>query len=491
MSRQKIIKIAIISSIVFFLLLSSFLRIYHLGYSSFWIDEGYTINASLSILEKGIPLLDSGKFYNQGLLYNYLTAGSIKVFGFDPFSPWSTRVPSLIFGLLSILAVFFLVKELFNKNIAFLPSFILAFSSWHIAWSQQARGYTSLQFFIILSLYFLWKWLKDSKSSNFIFFTLSFVCAYLSHNLAFIFIPSFLIIFISYLILHPQFFSFKKIFSFPIIISILIVGIISFRSVSGIIPYGFLKGYLSHLFGSMLPFTLLTLGGIILGFFSKKHFWPSVFLFIALIFPLIIILEYGPQAHMRYLFPMFFLLVIFSAYFLISLIKKIPLPSYLQKFKIPIILLLAIIIFFNHLVFIPQKHYSLKWGSPQPNFKEAYSIIKKEKTEKDIVISPYTHLSKIYLNDPGIWFPISLSGRTSQVKQLIEQGSDYYTGAPLIESKEHFVEILDNENGFVVLDMMATIRIRNQFREERFAHPKIEEIYKSGSGLNAIWLYKF
>ncbi len=118
-------------------------------------------------------------------------------------------------------------------------------------------------------------------------------------------------------------------------------------------------------------------------------------------------------------------------------------------------------------------------------------MIKEERKEGDIVISPYAHLSKIYLEDRGIWFPISLTGRETDVEKLTERGVDYYTGAPLIESKEHFIETLNNESGFVVLDMMATIRIRTQLQEENLIHPKVEEIYQSGRGMDAVWLYKF
>src|SRR3989338_5633022 len=69
-----------------------FLRVYGLGEQSLWIDEGYTINASQAILERGIPQLDSGKMYSGWMLSTYMTAGAMKVFGFDPFSPWSARI---------------------------------------------------------------------------------------------------------------------------------------------------------------------------------------------------------------------------------------------------------------------------------------------------------------------------------------------------------------------------------------------------------------
>ena len=191
----------IVSLFVLFFLI---LRGYGIEHSSLWIDEGYSINASLSILEKGVPILDSESFYRQGILYNYISAGLMALFGFDAFSPTTARIPALFFGILSIFSLFLLAKKLFNRNIALLSSLLLGFSTWHIAWSQQARGYTGLMFFTLLSFYFLYIFLEDRKPFALFFFTLSFLCAYLSHTIAFIFIPSFLIIFIAHTILNSK-----------------------------------------------------------------------------------------------------------------------------------------------------------------------------------------------------------------------------------------------------------------------------------------------
>ncbi len=533
MSSASIKKFSTVFVISLFILFFLILRGYKIEESSLWIDEGYSINASLSILEKGVPLLDSESFYRQGILYNYISAGLMGLFGFDAFSPTTARIPALIFGVLSIFSLFLLTKRLFNKNVALLSSLLLGFSTWHIAWSQQARGYTGLMLFIILSFYFLYSFLKEKSPKDLFFFSLSFLCAYLSHTMAIIFVPSFVIIIITYTILHSNSLSLRSmllrpqrafrsllsflspLLSFPrtresishllktlaTIFSLSLFSYIIYTSLPKIKVYGFYRDYLAFISDEMLLFAIISLAGIILGIFSKRYFWPSLFLLIAFLFPLLIVLEYGPMAHMRYLFPLFPFAIIFFSLAIFKVLDfvwnsinyklKIDWKLRIENWKLAIAFTIAIVLFLPHLTFLPQKHYPLKWGSPQPNFKEAYSIIEKEKKEGDIIISPYTHLSKIYLDNPGIWFPISLPGRETDMEKLTARGMDYYTGAPLIESKEEFLETLSNESGFVILDMMATIRIRNQFEEERLAHPKIEEIYQSGTGLNAIWLYRF
>ncbi len=517
MSSGKKTKIILIGLIVFFALLSSFLRIYQLGYSSLWIDEGYTINASFSILEKGIAELDSGEFYRQGLLYNYLVAGSMKAFGFNPFSPWSARLPAVFFGIFSVLSIYFLAKKIFNEKTALLSSFILAFSTWHIAWSQQARGYAAVQFFIIASFYFLWQWIEKRRLSHFIFFITSFLMAYYSHSIAVIFIPAYLIILMAHFFLYPKKNNFNKKTIFAISALLIILGLISFRFLSSITEYGFAKAYyFPQIKEELLSFIILCLIGIVLAFLKKENFWPALFLLIALIFPFLIVLQYGPMAHMRYLFPVFPFLIIFSAYAIIRTLNLIynfiiyklkinrkPLGSELrvellknENLKLTIATAVAIALLFPHLAFIPQKHYPLKHGSPQPDFKTAYGIIKKhheqnEQASTSIIISPYAHLSKIYLNEKGILIPISLSGRITDMERLTKNNMDYYTGAPVIKNKEHFINTLNENTGFLVLDEMAKIRLKEQFKTEEIFHPKLKQIYHSGKDFNSVWLYKF
>ena len=51
--------------------------------------------------------------------------------------PWVLRLPSAIFGILTVLGIFFLAKELFrNSKVALLSSFLLATSFWHINFSR-------------------------------------------------------------------------------------------------------------------------------------------------------------------------------------------------------------------------------------------------------------------------------------------------------------------------------------------------------------------
>lgn len=69
-------------------------------------------------------------------LYAYLSVPTIFLFGVTSFA---VRLPSAIFGILTVIATFFFVKELFKRNdLALLSSFLLAISPWHIQFSRIA-----------------------------------------------------------------------------------------------------------------------------------------------------------------------------------------------------------------------------------------------------------------------------------------------------------------------------------------------------------------
>jgi 4-amino-4-deoxy-L-arabinose transferase-like glycosyltransferase len=125
------------------------LRFYKLGtvpVSPDWDEVALGYNA-YSILKTGrdeygnfLPL--SIRSYNdyKPPLYVYLTVPSVGIFGL---SVWSTRLPSAVMGVLAVVGVFFLVRELlrkfrFSNQISLVSSLLLAISPWHIQFSRIA-----------------------------------------------------------------------------------------------------------------------------------------------------------------------------------------------------------------------------------------------------------------------------------------------------------------------------------------------------------------
>ncbi|HJW90473.1 MAG TPA: glycosyltransferase family 39 protein [Anaerolineales bacterium] len=116
------------------------LRFYKLGEWSFWYDEIFTLRDVQRISELG--LLDQQ--ISRALIY--LTVHSLGI------SEWSARLVPALVGALTIPALYFPLRRIFNPNVALLSGLLLAVSPWHLYWSQNARFYTTILLFYTLAL---------------------------------------------------------------------------------------------------------------------------------------------------------------------------------------------------------------------------------------------------------------------------------------------------------------------------------------------------
>lgn len=158
--NRKIVWILLIGIIV----LAATLRLWQLGQvppSPDW-DEvalGYDayslIHTGKDEFGKFLPVVLRSFDDYKPALYAYLTIPSILVFGLSVFA---VRLPSAIFGILTVLAVFYLVSELFEnykyKNqLSLISSFLLAISPWSIQFSRvgfESNVGTALNIFMAL-----------------------------------------------------------------------------------------------------------------------------------------------------------------------------------------------------------------------------------------------------------------------------------------------------------------------------------------------------
>ncbi len=131
------------------ILIASALRLYGLD-DGLWYDEILTYVKYL-----GLPLGEIITFYddqNNHLLYTLLAKLSFVVFGANA---WSIRLPAVVFGVGSIWALFLLGRQVANTREGLLSAMVLTFSYHHLWFSQNARGYTGLLFWTILSSWLL------------------------------------------------------------------------------------------------------------------------------------------------------------------------------------------------------------------------------------------------------------------------------------------------------------------------------------------------
>jgi len=104
-------------------------------------------------------------------LYFYLVLPFVKIFGVNELA---VRLPSAIIGALTVLIVYFLVKELFSKENKFsifnfqfsigeIVALILAISPWHLHFSRGGWETNAATFLITAGVYFFIKSLKNPK----------------------------------------------------------------------------------------------------------------------------------------------------------------------------------------------------------------------------------------------------------------------------------------------------------------------------------------
>ncbi|MBI4158262.1 MAG: glycosyltransferase family 39 protein [Candidatus Yanofskybacteria bacterium] len=87
----------------------------------------------------------------------------------EPLSPEqkASVILSISAGVLSVIGLYFLVKELFDEKLAMLSSFLLAISFWHILVSKLGTKDIFTSFALIFVFYFIWHGLKYNRIFNF------------------------------------------------------------------------------------------------------------------------------------------------------------------------------------------------------------------------------------------------------------------------------------------------------------------------------------
>ena len=90
----------------------------------------------------------------EGLFIN-IQALSVQIFSNKP---WALRGVSAMFGILTVLGLYLLMKELFKKeSVALFASFFLAASYWHINFSRIGFRAIMAPFFLVWGLWLLWR----------------------------------------------------------------------------------------------------------------------------------------------------------------------------------------------------------------------------------------------------------------------------------------------------------------------------------------------
>ena len=141
------------------LIIAAFFRFYNITHlpPGLYPDEAMNGNNALEAIATGnFKLFYPENTGREGLFIN-IQSISLAIFGNEP---WALRIASALFGIFTVLGIYFLTKELFYKNphfrkIALLSSFFVATSFWHINFSRIGFRAIMAPFFLTWGIYFL------------------------------------------------------------------------------------------------------------------------------------------------------------------------------------------------------------------------------------------------------------------------------------------------------------------------------------------------
>ncbi len=166
--------------------------------AGFFCDEAANGYNAYSILTTGrdeygksFPLFFRSFNDYKNPVFIYSTIPFVAIFGL---SEYSVRLTMIIYGLLTIVAVYFLGKELFNSKIALIVAFLTSILPWHIHLSRIGLELIPSVFWITLGIFFLYKSLK-----RFLCYPLgifSFILGFLSCNPTKLLIPPLFVFFL-------------------------------------------------------------------------------------------------------------------------------------------------------------------------------------------------------------------------------------------------------------------------------------------------------
>src|SRR3989344_1135341 len=198
-------KFSIFAGIIF---LAVFLRLYNLSNvpPSVSLDEVSIGYNAYSILKTGadeygnkFPLLLRAYDDWRPALYVYLVIPFVKFFGLNAFA---VRMPSVILSVATIIATYFLVKELFGErgktqnktqnyadNLALFTSFLLTISPWHIYISRLGHEANAGFAFGLFAIFFFLKFINNPKGTYLYVSAILFGLSFYSYQSEKVFVP--------------------------------------------------------------------------------------------------------------------------------------------------------------------------------------------------------------------------------------------------------------------------------------------------------------
>jgi len=194
--KSRLIQWILVTAILLVGFVARFYKVTEVPPSLNWDETSIAYNA-YSILttgkdEWGVSFPLNFKSYGEYKLPVQIYASILGIFVFG-LNELGVRITPVVYGTLTILLLYFLAKELFNKKIALISSFFLAISPWHIQLTRASFESSFSLFWVLLGMLLLVKGLK--KPWLWVLSVIPFAISVYTYNSARIFTPLIIIVF--------------------------------------------------------------------------------------------------------------------------------------------------------------------------------------------------------------------------------------------------------------------------------------------------------
>jgi hypothetical protein len=439
------------------------LRAYHLDATARDSDENTSLDAIRGILRTGAPVATSGIWYTRGPLYHYVVALWLRLVGY---SSENARFSSVLFGTITLVVVFFLVRKFTGKVwLALLVIAILAIDPWELAISRNTRFYQFLQMNVMFAFWFFAKGFifKEGRIYQNLFFisTLAFL---LTQEGYVTLTPCFMVGFLCFY--RP--FNLKKDWSIllgsAIVMSIYVfngilflircltppVGISSGSSIQIKLHLGEITGFTTGLLVGNSRINVLYSFFFLLGlaYFLIKKDGKIIFLFSNVCIFLFSITFLVIQISPRYtygIYPLFVTLSVYSGFCILGSVGKIFESAIAGLMPLKAIALSSVILLFL---------FNIEPGRMLSGYQEAlarqnpqlFEYVRQHLEPSDIVVANLPAAAAIGLNKLDYFLPsqgiLSLDGF------YVNQGRtiDRWAGGEVINNTDRFAAVLEKSS---------------------------------------------
>jgi len=377
------------------------LRYYKLGEWSFWIDEVLTLDKSREVFQT--PFLSWVRNYPSTAT---LIHASVSALGENE---WTARLAPAIIGTLTIPILFIPIKKISGTRVALLTGLLLAFSHWHLYWSQNARFYVMLLLYFNLSLFTFYLGLEKDRAGYFVI-SLVFLAFAISESLLGLFLVPIMVSYLLLIRLFP--------FDTPLgyrwqNINILFVPALLFGMVFGWeyirspgtwenIYFGFTQNGPQQILSQTIRSTgipIVSLGGVAAIILLWKRERIGLLLTTSIVIPwVIVVLASSFQfAHSRYTFvslASWAVLASYAADMLCFAVQK-------EGRIVGAVALLSLFIFWP--LQNEVKLYYETWQGDRPNWRDAFQFVEENYLHEDLIVTNDPTVGQYYTDYKMVW----------------------------------------------------------------------------------------